>query len=132
MTIPYTAKTADSPVTAEVKVDGREESMSATAGRIASYVIPGNMLKFTYPGIFGTSNVRTGTITFEANGVEIGSGTTNNQGVITSNLTLAGVGLTTETVVTMSYSGWLGTYTTTATLGELLNLTSQKTYNLSY
>lgn len=127
VTIPYTTKTADSPVTAEVKVDGREESMSATAGRIASYVIQGNMLKFTY--VFGY--VRRGTITFEANGVEIGSGTTSNQGVITSNLTLAGVGLTTETVVTMSYS-YFFTYTTTATLGELLNLTSQKTYNLSY
>lgn len=130
VTIPYTTKTADSPVTAEVKVDGREESMSATADRI--YLIPGNMLKFTYRGLFGTNDVSNGTITFKANGVEIGSGRTSNQGVITSALTLTGAGLTTETIVTMSYSGWLGTYTTTATLGELLNLTSQKTYNLSY
>lgn len=131
VTIPYTTKTADSPVTAEVKVDGREESMSATAGRIASYVIPGNMLKFTY----GTNSpVKKGTITFEANGVKIWSGKTDNQGVITSNLTLTGAGLSTETVVTMSYATtvifWKVIYSETATLGELLNLTSQKTYNL--
>ena len=127
VTIPYTTKTADSPVTAEVKVDGREESMSATAGRIASYVIPGNMLKFTYRGLFSTNNVSNGTITFKANGVEIGSGTTSNQGVITSALTLTGAGLSAETVVTMSYSY----YTKTVTLGELLSLTSQTTYNLT-
>lgn len=131
VTIPYTAKTADSPVTAEVKVDGREESLSATAGRIASYVIQGKMLKFTYQSFFGTSNVSNGTITFKANGVEIGSGTTNNQGVITSALTLTGAGLTTETIVTMSYSTWFTSYTRTVTLGELLSLTSQKTYNLN-
>ena len=125
VTIPYTTKTADSPVTAEVKVDGREESMSATADRI--YLIPGNMLKFTYRGLFGTNNVSNETITFKANGVEIGSGTTNNQGVITSNLTLTGAGLSTETVVTMSYSY----YTKTVTLGELLSLTSLTTYNLT-
>lgn len=128
---PYTTQTFGDEITAtaEATIQGKVEQVSARAER-NTIVIPANRLKFTYGS--RNSNIRSGTITFEANGAEIGSGTTNNQGVITSALTLTGAGLTTETVVTMSYSTWFTSYATTATLGELLNLTSQKTYNLSY
>ena len=124
---PYTTQTFGDEITAtaEATIQGKVEQVSARAER-NTIVIPANRLKFTYGS--GNSIIRRRTITFEANGVEIGSGTTNNQGVIISALTLKGVGLTTETVVTMSYSYY---YTKTVTLGKLLSLTSQTTYNLT-